>query len=126
MADIAEAKQSEVIRIANPTEDNFVEVSINSELKAVDTANNGGLDTVVSITAASVVELKVGGTVKTARKYVQIQALGKNVKWGFTAGTQSFDAFKSQFFILPIGAGTTVYLKNNGTTSVDVAIAELS
>jgi hypothetical protein len=126
MADIGETQQSEVVRIANPDESNLVEVSSNSEVRSVDTANNGGVDSVLTISSGATVELKVGGSARTDRKYVQIQALGTDVKWGYTISTQSFDAFKSQFFILPIGDGTTVYIKNNGGSDVDVAIAEIS
>jgi len=130
MADLTGIESSQSVKLVgsdiNGGETTPLASTSNQELKSFDVADNGGLDSVITIAAAAVVELKVGGSVKAVRKYVQIQAKGKDVTWGFTVGTQSFDAFKSQFFILPIGSGTSVYIKNNGASPVDVAIAEIS
>lgn len=126
MADISDEQQTEVIRLTNPEEDTIAEITLTTnELKTFDVADHGGVDTVLTIAAGAVVELKVGGSSLVDRKYIQIEALDKGLKWGFSNVTQSFNAFKSQFFILPMGAGTSVWLNNTTGASIDVAIAEI-
>jgi hypothetical protein len=108
------------------TEQTPVQSSSDGKLHTVDVASGGGLDSTLTIAAGVTVELKVGVGVLTNRKYVQIQAKDNGIKWGFSSGTQNFDAFKAQFFILPFGPGTSVFLKNTGTVNAQVAIAEVA
>ena len=124
---IDEKENSQPVRVVGKSEANVAEVNAQNEILTYDVATNGGLDAILSIAPGVVIELKVGALPKTDRKYVQIQALQKDISWGFSATTQTFQAFKSQFFILPFGPGTSVYLKNNNATLTrTVAIAEIS
>ena len=128
--DINQPELASMVKItgsaADGTEQTPVESTATKELKTHDVANNGGVDDVITIAPGGVVELIVGGSANADRKYVQIQALGRGVKWGFSNTTQSFEAFRNQFFILPFGPNTSVFLTNTSATNSDVAIAEVS
>ena len=89
-----------------------------------DKLNFGGVDTVLNLTTAPV-EGKVGASVLEKRKYFIMQALDKNVKWGFSNSTQSFDLFKNQLIMIGIGEGTQIWFKTSTGTS-SVAIAEIA
>jgi hypothetical protein len=119
MADINETQQSEVVRIGNPDEANFVEVNSESNLKSIDTPESG-LSATLSLTTTAI-ELKVGANAKANRRLIEMQALTKNVKWGYNTNCD-FDLFKNQFFSLPCGENCTLYLKASiGTASIAVS-----
>lgn len=120
MADIAEEQQSEVVRIGNPAEENFAEINTDSNILVIDTPESG-LSTTISLTT-SPVELKVGASAKTNRRLIEMQALDKNVKWGYNTNCD-FDLFKNQFFSLPCGENCTLYLKAS-TGTADIAVSE--
>jgi len=120
LGDINETQQSEVTRIANPDESNLVEVSSINELQVNDTPQQG-VSTVLTLTTTAV-ELKVGATALANRKTIEMQALEKNVKWGYNSNCE-FDLFKNQFFALPCGENCTLYLKAS-TGTADIAIGE--
>ena len=129
--DLLERNATEPIRVvgseADGTERDPIGSSEYRELFTYDVANNGGEDTTLIFDPAEVIELKVGASVKTSRKYIQIQALSRDIKWGFSPTTQNFDAFKNQFFILPFGPNTSIYLKYVGVAGTGMAsIAEVS
>lgn len=109
---------------ADGTEGTAVASTTDGELKIVDVANAGGVETVLTIAAGVTVELKVGASRKANRKYVIFIAGSAGVKWGFSSTAPGFDALKAQFFILPFGDGTAVYLKNTSGASVTVQIGE--
>ena len=72
-------------------------------------------------------ELKVGVSRKTLRKYVIFEGLDTKIKWGFTNTTQSFDVFKSQLLMVPVGENTQIWFKNtNASGSTSIAIGEIS
>lgn len=129
MADIDDTNAAQSIKVIGASSDGTEQTPVQSnpegEILASDITQTAGLDTVITIAASAVVELKVGGSVKSNRKYVQIEALGNGIKWGFSAGTRSFNARKSQFFILPFGANTSIFLENTTGGDIDVAIAEI-
>lgn len=131
MADLTGIEAAQSVKLigaeSDGTEQTPVESTDDGELTTVDTANHGGADKVLAIPADSTLELKITGSVQANRKYVQIQAQSRDITWGFSPTTTSFNAFKDQFFILPFGAGTTVYIKNNHLiNAANVAIAEIS
>lgn len=111
---------------ARLNDESGVAYSLLNPLDVIDTADRGGIDDTINIAAGAVVELKVGSLPKQYRKYIQIQAKDKDITWGFGSLSQNFDAFKNQFFILPFGENTSIYLKNNGGSPAAVAIAEIS
>jgi len=96
------------------------------EILAYDVANHGGADTELTLVAGQIVELKIGASPRANRKYIMIQALDRNMKWGFSIGTQNFNAYKAQFFMLPMGPDTSVYMKNSGTETGKINIAAVS
>lgn len=94
------------------------------ELFIRDTHNNGGLDIIIALTTTPS-EGKVGLAPKANRKYVVFEALDTGVTWGFSNSSQSFDLFKSQLIMLPIGENTEVWFKmRNGNGAV--AFGEIS
>ena len=101
------------------------DVTPNKELTISDTHDHGGLDTILTITSGTPIELKVGGTRLANRKYVIIEALGTGIKWGFSSRTQSFDIFKSQILMVPIGQNTQIWFDCDAATK-DVAVGELA
>jgi hypothetical protein len=106
-------------------ETDYVKVSPNQEMSIRDTHDNGGLDAVLALDAITAVEGKVGALTKDERKYVIMEALSTNVKWGFSNSTQSFDLFKSQLIMVPVGPNTEIwFIMASGTGSV--AFGELS
>ena len=119
MSDINEDQQSEVTRITNANEDHFADINSESNLKAIDTPESG-LSATLNLTTTAI-ELKVGGSAKTNRRLIEMQALEKNVKWGYNSNCD-FDLFKNQFFSLPCGENCTVYLKASvGTATIAVS-----
>jgi len=129
MADIEDIDAAQTVKVvgSDPTgvEETPVSSTPNGELKIADTHNNGGLDAVLNITSGTPLELKVGASRLANRKYVIFEALDAGVKWGFSNSTQSFDVFKSQLLMVPIGENTEIWFDcDNGNKSV--AIAELA
>lgn len=120
MADITDEQQSEVTRISGNNEENVVAVNDILEFYVNDTPQQG-VSTVLSLTTTAQ-ELKVGATALLHRKTIEMQALTKNVKWGYNTNCE-FDLFKNQFFALPCGESCTLYLKASIGTA-DVAVSE--
>lgn len=109
---------------ADGTETNPVGVSNNQEIYIRDTHDNGGLDATIALTTTPT-EGKVGASRKTERKYVIMEALDNNIVWGFSNTSQSFDLFKSQLIMVPVGENTEIWFAmRNGTGNV--AFGELS
>jgi len=128
MGDISDREAAQTTKLvgseSDGTETSPIGSSNNREIFIRDTHDNGGLDTVIALTTTPV-EGKVGGTPKTERKYVIMEALDTNIIWGFSETTQSFDLFKSQLIMLPIGPNTKIWFKmTNGAGSV--SFGELS
>jgi len=129
MGDISDVQATEAKRLvgADPVtgdETTPIGSTTDGEIWIRDTHNNGGLDTVIALTTTAV-EGKVGVTRRTNRKYVIIEALDTNIVWGFSNTTQSFDLFKSQLIMIPIGEDTEIWFKMRVGTG-NVAFAELS
>ena len=119
MADIEDKQQSEVVRIIGVDENNVSTVNDLGELSVNDTPQQGISD-VLNLTTTAI-ELKVGANPLANRKLIEMQALSKNVKWGYNVNCE-FDLFKNQFFSLPCGENCTMFLKaSTGTASVAVS-----
>jgi len=98
-----------------------IKADVNSlkELKVVDIPEQGVSTTLNLTTTAQV--LKVGASALADRKYIEMQATSKNVKWGYNTNCD-FDLFKNQFFSLPAGENCIVYLKaSTGTATIAVS-----
>ena len=120
MADIADEQQSEVVRITGSEEDNLAAVNTIGELDVNDTPQQG-LSAILNLTTTAQ-ELKVGASPLVNRKLIEMQALDRNVKWGYNTNCE-FDLFRNQFFALPCGENCTLFLKTSSGTA-DVAISE--
>lgn len=123
MADLnnIEAAGSTIIVGSDATglETNPVRATTLGEIQAVDVPNQTGLSGLVALTTVAV-EGKVGVSTMTNRKYIEMQAISSNVKWGYDT-TCPFDLFKNQFFSLPAGENCKVYFKvSTGTGSVAI------
>jgi hypothetical protein len=129
MADIQDIDAAQTVKVVGSSTDGTEQTPVsstpNGELKIADTHNNGGLDTTISVTSGSPVELKVGATRLANRKYVIMEALDTGIKWGFSNSTQSFDLFKSQLIMVPIGENTEIWFDCQSGTK-QVSIAELA
>jgi hypothetical protein len=124
MGDVAKERSTGVNRISGPDENNIANVSDNKEISIRDTHDFGGLDTILNLTTTPI-EGKVGANPKALRKYVVMEALSTNVVWGFTNSTQSFDLFKSQLIMIPVGPATQIWYKVTSATG-QVAFGEIS
>jgi hypothetical protein len=123
MGDLNEIQSSQSVKIAGGQESNHANVSDLKEVQTCDTLNNGGLDTVLTV-GTTPVELKVGGSRKTSRKYVVFMPLDTGFKFGFSNTTQSIPVFKSQLVLIPVGENTEVWFVNTSTNK-QIAIGEL-
>ena len=116
MADIDDTQQSEVVRISGSNEDNIVTVNNIKELSVNDTTQQA-VDGVINLTTTASV-LTVGAGALSNRKYVFIEALTKNVQWGFNTDC-NFSLSKKGFYIIPLGENATIYAKaSTGTASI--------
>lgn len=86
-----------------------------------DVIRQQALDIVLNLTTTPQLG-KVGASNLANRKYIEMQALGNNVKWGYSSSC-IFDLFKNQFFALPIGEDCDIYFKTS-TGTTDLAFAE--
>lgn len=130
MADVDDIESTEATRLvgadrnSDGDETTPVGSTTDGELFIRDTHDNGGLDTILNLTTTPS-EGKTGATRKPNCKYVIFQALTKKVKWGFTNSTQSFDIFKRQLFMVPLGENTEIWFSASSGTA-QVAFGELS
>ena len=128
MGDLGGTESSQSVKVVGQDveglETNTVGASSYQELFIRDTHDNGGVDGILGLTT-SPLEGKVGMTKRVNRKYVIMEALDTNIVWGFSSTTQSFDLFKSQLIMVPIGENTEIWFKMKVGTG-NVAFAELS
>ena len=120
MADIDDTQQSEVVRITGGDENNVAAVNTANEVLSNDTPQQG-VSTILNLTTTAQ-ELKVGAAALVNRKLIEMQALDRNIKWGYNTNCE-FDLFKNQFFALPAGENCTIYLKTS-TGTASIAISE--
>ena len=129
MADLTGVEAAQSVKVigsdSTGTETNPVNATDNNDLQTADILNNGGLDTILNIVSGVPQELKVGASRKANRKYIIMEALDTGMKWGFSSSTQSFDLFKSQLIMVPVGENTEIWFDCDAGTK-DVAIAEVS
>lgn len=125
MGDLSEKDASQNVKIVgqdtNGIENNPVGATALGELKVADVPNQIGLNATLNLTTTAV-EGKVGLLTMTNRKYIEMQALSNNIKWGYDS-TCPFNLFKNQFFSLPCGENCKVYFKMTTGTG-QVAIGE--
>lgn len=125
MPDINDIEAAQTVKIvgssSDGTEQTPVESSGLAELKTTDRINQQGEDIVISVTTTAV-EAKVGGSAKTDRTYVFLQALDKNIKWGFDSNCR-FDAFKNQLIAIPASDNCTIFIKSDSGTR-DIVVGE--
>jgi len=131
MGDIADKDAALNTKLVGATSDGTEQTpvgsSANRELFIRDTHDNGGLDAVLTLTAGVPQELKVGASRKALRKYVIFEGLDTNIKWGFSNSTQSFDLFKSQLLMVPVGENTEIWLLYDSVAgTAEAAIGEIS
>lgn len=121
MADLdRETQATQSNRITGSDEANNAHVNPLEELSVNDTPQQGTSATLTLTTTA--VELKVGASPLSGRKYIEMEALDKNIKWGYDSSCP-FNLQKAKFYALPCGEDCTIFLKTTQGTS-DIAIAE--
>lgn len=131
MGDINSTEATEAVRLIGTQADGTEETPVGSttyrEVLSYDVANHGGEDLELNLAPGQIVELKIGTTARLNRKYIMMQALDRDIKWGFSVGTQNFNAYKAQFFMLPMGPDTSLFIRNShGTLNRKMNIAEVS
>lgn len=123
MADLNELQSSETVKIvgsdSNGGEQNAVGSTGLSELKVTDRINQQGEDVQITVTTTAQIA-RVGGSNKTDRNYVFLQAIQNQVKWGFDANCR-FDAFRNQLIVIPASEDCDIYIKaNSGSRNIVV------
>jgi hypothetical protein len=120
LSDINSAQQTKIVgQSASGAETNAVGSTSLGELTVADVPNQTGLTTTLGLTTTAI-EGKVGALTMTNRKYIEMQALTNNIKWGYNTNCD-FKLFKNQFFSLPMGSNCKVYFKvTTGTGSVAI------
>ena len=120
MADLDRLKQAtNAHRLVGDDEEFAVAVTSDKNILVKDTPTSGVSATLNLTTTA--IELKVGALAKVNRRLIEMQALEKNVKWGYNSNCD-FDLIKNQFFSLPCGEDCILYLKaSTGTSSVAIS-----
>lgn len=121
MADLTELQSAQTIKLVGSsttgTESTYAKVTPNQEVGATDTVNTSVVSGTIALTTTAI-ELKIGGSRLSNRKYIWMEALDTNVKWGFSASDQSFDIFKNQILTFPIG-DVAIYAKmSSGTGNI--------
>lgn len=128
MADLSELQAAGATKVVGSNtsgvETNAAKVSSNQDLGTSDILDSGGVDAIVALTTTPV-QLKVGASALANRKYMVIEALSTNVVWGFSNTTQSFDIFKSQLIMIPVGPNTQVWAKMSTGTG-NIAVGEVA
>lgn len=113
MSDLSGIESSQSVKIVGNNTTGVEQTPVSSttlgDLNVSDIPNQTGLSTTLALTTTAI-EGKVGASTMTNRKYIEMQALSTNVKWGYDS-TCPFDLFKSQFFSLPAGENCKVYFK---------------
>lgn len=94
--------------------------TVHDELRTNDCVNSEASDCFLTLSTTPQ-ELKVGTVRNAGRKYVWMQALTSNVKWGFSTDCR-FDLFKNQLILQPVG-DVPIYVKMS-TGSGTVVVAE--
>ena len=103
---------------------NTAKVDANLDLRTADVLDAGGVDAVVALTTTAV-ELKVGASIRTNRKFLMLQGLSANIVWGLSNTTQSFKIANNQYVMVPFAPGSTIWAKvTTGTGSI--AVGEVS
>lgn len=123
MTDLGEIQAALPIKIIGSSstglETNPVQASANNELRSNDCINTSAIDTILNLTTVAQ-EVKVGANRLTERKYIWMQAIATNIKWGFDTNCR-FDLFRNQLVIHPVG-NVPVYMKmSTGTGTAIVA-----
>ena len=120
MSDLTEIQATEAVKLVGSnstgTEQTPIGSKTNGQLDVYDGCNTSALDTVLALTTVAI-EGKVGASRLLNRKYIEMQALTTNVKWGYNSSC-NFDLFKNQFFSLPTGDVQIFFKVTTGTGSV--------
>ena len=111
IGDISDVQGQKTMATSFPT----TIASDQSPIPVYDTPNQTGVNTILNLTTTAI-EGKVSTNPLTGRKYVNFQALAKNVKWGWDSSCP-FDAFKNQYFHLPAGVNCKIYFKTSTGTA---------
>lgn len=122
MADLSLNDSSQKVSIvgsdSSGSETNPIASNTAGELSVNDTPNQAGVENAITLTTTAIIA-KVGVSPLDNRKYVVIQALDNNVKWGFSS-TCRFDCFKNQLIFIPAGPDAVIYLKASTGTAIVV------
>ena len=123
MADINDINAAQTVKLVGSSSDGTEQTPIEStnlaELKVADRINQQGEDIQISLTTTAVVA-RVGVSNKADRNYVFLQALDKNIKWGFDTNCR-FDVFRNQLIAIPASDICDIYIKmSTGTGNIVV------
>jgi hypothetical protein len=123
-----ELKYSTLTRIASEDELYAARVNALAELLTCDILDNGGSDKVLNLALANTAyELKVGASVKAARKLVEFRLLDNNIFFGYSSAvtpSTGCKLFKNEHLIRSIGPNTSIWFVSS-VADVNVWIAEL-
>lgn len=111
MGGIAKKQVTTINKIIQQVYDEGTEAIRITEITDADVPNQTGLNTTLGLTTTAI-EGKVGLVALVDRKYIEMQALTNNVRWGYDASCP-FTLFKNQFFALPAGPACKFYFKTS-------------
>ena len=128
MTDYTEIQSAQSVKVigsdATGLETTPIQASASGEFLVADVLNVSGLDAIINLTTTPT-ELKVGASPLAVRKYCILEGLSNNIKWGFSNSTQSFDLFKSQLIMIPVGPNVHLWAKMTSSTG-QIAFGENS
>lgn len=115
MGDLTEIQASMAVKVIGSDtlggETNPVKVSVNQDMAVSDILNIAATSGTITILPNTVYQLQVGASALSNRKYVIMQALDPDVKWGLGAASQPFYAYQSQIIMIPVGDATAIYFR---------------
>lgn len=115
MGDLTEIQASQAVKIVGSDtlggETTPVKTSPNQDMAVSDILNIASTSGVLTLLPGTVYELRVSASALANRKYVIMQALDPDVKWGLGAASQPFYAYQSQIIMMPVGDATIVYFR---------------
>lgn len=121
MADLNDVNSSGVTRVVGSDSSGVEQTPVKSttlgDLNVVDVPNQTGVNVILNLTTTAI-EGKVGASALSNRKYVEMEGLTSNIKWGYDSSCP-FSLYKNQFFSLPAGENCKIYFKvTTGTGQV--------
>jgi len=131
MADITDINAAQSVKIIGSASDGAESVpvnsSVNGELTNVDTCNAEAIYGVLTV-GTTPVEIKVGTSKLSGRKFLHLQSKDRGIYFGYSnsvSTSNGTELFKNQILFLPIGEAVSVWVIA-GASGKEIRIGELA